>query len=170
MGFYMDRLNKYSHFLTLKHPYTTRDVASLFVKEIVRLHRFPHLIVSDRDRVFISHFWDAKRREINFEVGDSVYLNLQPYRLRSLAHRYNEKLSPRFYGLFVITEKIGSVVYRLQLPSTTRIHNVFHVSQLKKTTFPPSNVQLLPNALDEDLILAIEPEDVLKKRKLLNGT
>lgn len=53
----MDHLSKYGHFLAMKHPYTTKTMAELFVKEIVRLHGFPTSIVSNRDKVFLSHFW-----------------------------------------------------------------------------------------------------------------
>ncbi|KAL4011280.1 hypothetical protein IC575_028332 [Cucumis melo] len=53
----VDRLSKYAHFLPLKHPYSSKTVADLFVKEVVRLHEFPTSIVSDRDRVFLSNFW-----------------------------------------------------------------------------------------------------------------
>lgn len=53
----VDRLSKYSHFVPLKHPYTAKVIAELFVKEIVRIHGFPTSILSDRDPVFMSKFW-----------------------------------------------------------------------------------------------------------------
>ena len=53
----VDRLTKYSHFLALSPPYTAKDVVALFVKEVVRKHGFPTTIVTDRDRIFMSSFW-----------------------------------------------------------------------------------------------------------------
>uniref|UniRef100_A0A2N9EG81 Integrase catalytic domain-containing protein n=1 Tax=Fagus sylvatica TaxID=28930 RepID=A0A2N9EG81_FAGSY len=53
----VDRLTKYAHFLSLKHPYTTKVVAEIYVKEISRLHRMPRSIATDRDKVFTSQFW-----------------------------------------------------------------------------------------------------------------
>ena len=53
----VDCLTKYAHFLAISHPFTAKDVAQLFVKKIVRLHRCPKVITLDRDPVFLSHFW-----------------------------------------------------------------------------------------------------------------
>lgn len=52
----LDQLTKYSHLIGLKHPFTAKSVAVTFIKEIVCLHCFPKLIVSDKDKVFFSHF------------------------------------------------------------------------------------------------------------------
>ena len=53
----VDRLTKYAHFVALKHPFSAVSVAKEFVANVVRLHRIPTSIVSDRDKVFISAFW-----------------------------------------------------------------------------------------------------------------
>ena len=67
----MDRLTKYAHFLPLRHPFSAKDVAELFVREIVRLHGFPKTIISDRDRVFVSHFW----KELFKQAGTQLCLS-----------------------------------------------------------------------------------------------
>ncbi|XP_038972753.1 uncharacterized protein LOC103696780 isoform X1 [Phoenix dactylifera] len=53
----VDRLTKYAHFLAISHPYTAGEVAALFVNQVARLHGMPRSIVSDRDPIFVSHFW-----------------------------------------------------------------------------------------------------------------
>lgn len=270
----VDRLSKYAHFIGLKHPYTASSVAAVFVREIVRLHGYPTSIVSDRDKIFLSHFWrelfklqgtqlkrsttyhpqsdgqtevvnktletclrcfingkpkewhqwlhwaeysyntsshtstktspfvavygrqpphlsrvsqgdtaigsldallqerdaildelkfhllraqvmkaneDKHRRPISFLAGDWVFLKLQPYQQRSLARKLNEKLAPRFYGPYRVVKCIGTAAYELALPPTSRIHPVFHVSQLKKAVG-----QLVPSDIPEELTVDLE--------------
>jgi len=55
----VDRFSKYAHFIALAHPYSAETVARVFFTEIVRLHGVPSSIVSDRDPVFTSSFWQA---------------------------------------------------------------------------------------------------------------
>lgn len=61
----------------------------------------------------------------SFEVGDYVFLQLQPYRQQSVQQRRAVKLSPRFYSPSKIVQRIGAVAYTLQLPPVSRIHPSF---------------------------------------------
>jgi hypothetical protein len=89
--------------------------------------------VQSREKSYADH----RRIELNFEVGDLVCLKLSPMRgLRRFKVR--GKLAPRFIGPFKILEKRGEVAYQLELlPQLFGVHDVFHISQLKKSLRVP---------------------------------
>lgn len=99
---------------------------------------------------------------MDFQVGEWVFLKLRPHRQTSLTQRSYSKLSPRFYGPFQILDRIGKVAYKLQLPPTSKVHPVFHVSLLKKVMGKYPIEVSLPNELAIDDI--IYPEKVMSTR------
>ena len=75
---------------------------------------------------------DNRRRPLEFQVGDHVFLKVQPRR-GIVRFGQKGKLAPRFIGPFEILQRIGEVAYRLALPpQLSGVHNVFHVSMLRK--------------------------------------
>jgi len=92
---------------------------------------------------------DGKRRDIEFLVGDNVFVKLQPYRQSLVALRKNQKLDMRYFRSFEILERIGPVAYKLKLPDTVKIHPIFHISLQKKCEGAPNNrvVSLLPYSM-----------------------
>ena len=81
-----------------------------------------------------------RRRPLGFEVGDHVFLKVMPKR-GVVRFGKRGKLSPRFIGSFEILKRIGSVAYRLALsPSMSGVHEVFHVSMLRRYTPDPAHV------------------------------
>jgi hypothetical protein len=75
---------------------------------------------------------DLKRTERKLDIGDMVYIKMQPYRMAAFGIRQSIKLTSKFYGPFRVLEQIGKLAYKLQLPAGVKIHPMFHVSQLKK--------------------------------------
>ena len=83
---------------------------------------------------------DRRRRDLEFAVGDHVFLKVSPWKgITRFGHK--GKLSPRYIGPFEILERVGLVAYRIALPpALSKIHNVFHVSSLRKYIPDPSHI------------------------------
>jgi hypothetical protein len=105
---------------------------------------------------------DRRRKPIEFEVGDFVYLKVSP--MKSIKRfGVKQKLAPRYVGPFQIIGKSGAVAYEIQLPPERRdIFNVFHVSQLKKCLrVPEERVPLEDIKLESDLTYEEKPVRVI---------
>lgn len=282
----VDRLSKAAHFIALAHPYSAFSVAQAYLDNVFKLHGCPNSIVSDRDKVFTSAFWqeffalqgvslkmssayhpqsdgqtevvnrcletylrcmchakpllwskwlalaeywyntnfhtatrltpfeavygqappvhlpylpgeskvavvarslqerehmiqflkfhllraqhrmklfvDQHRSEKVLEIGDYVYVKLQPYRQQSVVMRSNQKLSPKYFGPYRIIDKCGEVAYKVDLPKGSQVHPVFHVSQLKVLVGNVHTSTQLPSVLLD--VFEREPEAVLERR------
>ncbi|GJS76205.1 retrotransposon-related protein [Tanacetum coccineum] len=283
----VDRLSKYAHFIPLQHPFNAQQVAQSFLDNIYKLHGLPNNIVSDRDKVFLSHFWKSlfkvlkvqlkmstayhpqtdgqsevvnrclecylrcmtgerpkewmqwlslaefwyntnfhtsinttpfevvygqkppvhlpylagessvevvdrsmlareqvlsmlkfhlkraqdrmvslankNRTDRSFDVGTWVFLKLQPHRQVTVRQGQYHKLSSKYFGPFQIIEQIGKVAYKLQLPSHSLIHPVFHISQLKECK-GDVNTMVTLHVCDNNGQLSVVPVAILEKR------
>ena len=113
-----------------------------------------------------------RRRPLEFKVGDHVFLKVMPKRgvVRFSKHG---KLTSRVIGPFEILERIGTVAYRLTLsPNMSGVHEVFHVSMLRKYTPDPAHVvdwgQIevdTDGTFEEGLVCIVDSRDQVLRRK-----
>jgi hypothetical protein len=93
-----------------------------------------------------------------------VYIKLQPYRMVAFDVKHGLKLATKYYGPFRVQARVGLMAYKLLLPAGTQIHDVFHVSQLKKHLGPKAiPVPYLP-LVDKEGKIHATPVLVLETR------
>ncbi|PKI75080.1 hypothetical protein CRG98_004554 [Punica granatum] len=101
------------------------------------------------------HRWDEE-----FEVGDWMYLKLQPYRQHSVFKRANQKLTSRYFGPFQVIARVEAAAYRLDLPDYAKIHPVFHVTLLRRRVGERQAVQPTLPPYASDGLPDLAPVDV----------
>ncbi|WVZ88955.1 hypothetical protein U9M48_035422 [Paspalum notatum var. saurae] len=183
----IDRFTKSAHFIPVKTCYTAATYAGLYISRINTLNRSEHgervtfgpdLVTQAEEQVkFIQSnpksarsvqksYSDRRRRPLVFEKGDHVYLRVSPMKG---VHRFGVKgkLAPRYVGPFKITEQCGPVAYRLELPPhLAAVHDVFHVSQLKKCLrVPEEEVDTSQVQIEPDLTYEARPIKILDQKQ-----
>jgi hypothetical protein len=128
------------------------------------------ILLSAQDRQ--KGYADKRRKELSFEIGDHVFLKISPSK-GIMRFGIKGKLSPRYIGPFEILERIGAVAYKLALPpSYAGIHDVFHVSMLKKYVHDPTHVirhegievQLDASMIEKPLKILDRKEQILRNK------
>nr|GFC47721.1 putative reverse transcriptase domain-containing protein [Tanacetum cinerariifolium] len=107
---------------------------------------------------------DLKRKPMEFQVGDKVMLKVFPWKGVVRFGKWG-KLNPRYVGPFKVLERIGDVAYKLDLPEElSRVHNTFHVSNLKKChADEPLAVPLDGLHFDDKLHFVEEPVEIVDR-------
>ncbi|XP_024033103.1 uncharacterized protein LOC112095405 [Morus notabilis] len=116
----------------------------------------------DRQKSYVNN----RRRPLEFSEEDSVFLKIAP--MKGVMHFGKKgKLSPRYIGHFQIIKRIGKIAYRLALPpELATVHDVFHVSMLKKYTPDPSRViEYEPIQVHEDMTYEEQPVQILAREE-----
>jgi hypothetical protein len=140
----------------------------------------PELIQDTRDKVPVikermsvtqsrqKSYANNQRRPLEFEVGDRVFLKVSPMR-GVMRFGKKGKLSPRFFGPFKITQRVGKLAYRIALPlDLIGTHDIFHVSMIRKYIANPDViVEYEPLEILEVLSNVEEPVKIMDKKEQL---
>jgi len=160
------------------NTYLTKETSPPNVKELLLQH--DHVISQlkiqlQKAQQYMKATTDTKQRDVQFEIGDMVLVKLQPYRQQSLQLRKNHKLNLCFFGHFPIIVKIGPIAYKLQLPTSTKIHPFFHCSHLKTCkgdhdrAYVPLPMINNPNSLYFEDKVALDADVIVMTSQAMQG-
>ncbi|GJT58446.1 putative reverse transcriptase domain-containing protein [Tanacetum coccineum] len=137
------------------------DVGELVQETTERIIQIKQRIQTARDRQ--KSYADLKRKPMEFQVGDKVMLKVLPWKgVVRFGKRW--KLNPRYAGPFKVLKKVGTVSYKLDLPQVSKVHNTFHVSNLKKCySDDPLVVPLEGLQVDDKLNFVEEPVEIMDR-------
>ncbi|GKC90233.1 hypothetical protein Tco_1150882 [Tanacetum coccineum] len=130
--------------------------------QIIRIVQIKQRMQAARDRQ--KSYADLKRKPMEFQVGDKVMLKVSPWK-GVVRFGKRGKLNPRYVGPFKVLGKVGEVAYKLELPEElSRVHNTFHVSNLKKCyADEPLAVPLDGLHFDDKLQFVEEPVEIMDR-------
>lgn len=127
----VDKFSKFAHFLPLSHPYTAASVADIFMRNIYKLHGMPKVIISNRDRIFTSHFWDY----LFTKAGTKLHMS-SSYHPQSdgQTERVNQCLEI-FLRCFIhsVPRKWATWLYLAEFWYNTSYHSVVHKTPFEVT-------------------------------------
>ena len=112
----------------------------------------------------MKHQADCHHSERTFQVGDMVFLLLQPNKQPFLKLKGHHKLAPNFYRPYKVLQHIWFVAYKSELPPSSHVHSVFHVSCLKKVIGTNIKAQTVLLELDNEESIILDLEAILNKR------
>ncbi|GKC51587.1 putative reverse transcriptase domain-containing protein [Tanacetum coccineum] len=139
----------------LTHP----EIVQETTKKIIQIKQ---RIQAARDRQ--KSYADLKRKPMEFQVGDRVMLKVSPWK-GVVRFGKRGKLHPRYVGPFKVLERVGDLAYKLELPEElSRVHDTFHVSNLKKCyADEPLVIPLDELHIDDKLHVVEEPIEIMDR-------
>ncbi|GJU69884.1 putative reverse transcriptase domain-containing protein [Tanacetum coccineum] len=179
----VDHLTKSAHFLPMRETDPMEKLMKLYMKEVVTrhevgdaqltspaiIHETTKKIVQIKSRIQAARdrqksYANIRHKPMVFQVGDRVMLKVSPWK-GVVRFGKRGKLNPRYVGPLKVIERVRNVSYNLELPpQLSRVHNTFHVSNLKKCLSDESLVIPLEELrVDDKLHFVEEPVEVMDR-------